>query len=117
MRRFATSIGLRQHWRIGRIPNTASNIHDTALCHYRKGSRVLSRSGESFVLSDLQRLDPVNNNWFRENSVVALAGRCLLDVLEYLRADPKFPGRFRVVTTPPLDSACLSLSFGQIAAT
>jgi nucleoside phosphorylase len=70
---------------------------------------MLSRASESFLLSELQQVglgvseqqqQKVNPKyaWFRDNSNAALAGRCLLDVLEYLRADPKIPGRFRHVT-------------------
>ncbi|MEW6642361.1 MAG: hypothetical protein AB1586_17780 [Pseudomonadota bacterium] len=44
-------------------------------------------------LSDL-RSDPIQTNWFEEDSPKGLAGRCLLDAVEYLHATPKIPGRF-----------------------
>jgi nucleoside phosphorylase len=59
---------------------------------------MLSHSSHSFFISDLQELDAANNNWFREDSVQALAGRSLLDALEYLRSIPAFPSRFSELT-------------------
>jgi hypothetical protein len=56
------------------------------------------QSNGLLLLSSLRDADPPNNSWFTEKSPTALAGRCLLDVLEYLRTDPKLPGRFRHVT-------------------
>jgi len=44
-------------------------------------------------LSELHS-DPVRTNWFEEDSRKGLAGRCLLDAVEYLHATPKIPGRF-----------------------
>ncbi|HYN79862.1 MAG TPA: 5'-methylthioadenosine/S-adenosylhomocysteine nucleosidase [Gemmatimonadaceae bacterium] len=72
---------------------------------------MLTRTFDPFTLSDLQRNNPAENNWFSEHSSTALAGRCLLDVLEYLRAVPNFPGRFREVAnahTIRLTCRCLS---------
>jgi nucleoside phosphorylase len=59
---------------------------------------VASQTAELFKLSDLQELDSANYNWFSEDSPPALAGRCLLDVLQYLRDIPRYPGRFRELT-------------------
>jgi nucleoside phosphorylase len=58
---------------------------------------VHSQTPELF-LSHLQELDPDSNSWFNAKRPHALAGRCLLDTLEYLRANPKYPGRFQHVT-------------------
>jgi hypothetical protein len=51
--------------------------------------------GQRFILKDLVDATDGQGDWFSEHSNRALAGRCLLDVLEYLRAHPKFPGEFR----------------------
>ena len=64
-----------------------------------------------FSLSDLQQLDPERNRWFNAKTPQALAGRCLVDILEYLRADPRYPGRFRHVTNAhAIRLACQLLS-------
>ena len=55
---------------------------------------MLLHSSQLFLLSDLQKLDAADNNWFSEDSITALAGRCLLDTLEYSRSITRFPGRF-----------------------
>jgi nucleoside phosphorylase len=59
---------------------------------------MLSQNSESLLLSDLQNVAPEDNKWFDEQSPIAMAGRCLLDVLEYVRANPNVPGRFDQVT-------------------
>jgi nucleoside phosphorylase len=59
---------------------------------------MLSRTPDQFSLSNLKDLDPAGLNWFSEKSPAALAGRCLLDALEYLRAVPPFSAEFREVT-------------------
>ena len=51
------------------------------------------------TLSALQALDPSGNAWFGDDTPRALAGRCLLDAIEYLRHLPKFRARFREVAT------------------
>jgi nucleoside phosphorylase len=43
-----------------------------------------------FFTSDLHAYGIGNTSWFDENSPRALAGRCLLDALEYLRTAPKY---------------------------
>lgn len=48
-----------------------------------------------FTIAYLQSLVTPNGAWFKENSPEALAGRCLLDSMEYLRADLTIPGQFR----------------------
>ena len=53
------------------------------------------RDEQRFILLDDLRETPVGiTNWFKENSPKGLAGRCLADAIEYLRASPKLPGRF-----------------------
>jgi nucleoside phosphorylase len=72
---------------------------------------MFSRTPASFTLSDLQRCNPANNNWFAEDSPAALAGRCLLDAMEYLRTISSLPGRFVQLTnahTIRLVCRCLS---------
>ena len=59
---------------------------------------MLSRNPDSISLSNLKDIDPANLNWFGETSRTALAGRCLLDALQYLRAIPSFSAQFREVT-------------------
>jgi nucleoside phosphorylase len=59
---------------------------------------MLSRSSDYFVLDDLKKLDKAKHAWFDDKEDDARAGRCLLDVLEFLRADLKLPGRFRQLT-------------------
>jgi nucleoside phosphorylase len=51
--------------------------------------------GQMFTLKDVKDAAEGQGNWFSEQSKHALAGRCLLDATEYLRAHPKFPGQFR----------------------
>lgn len=72
---------------------------------------MLSRNPDSISLSNLKDIDPANFNWFGETSRTALAGRCLLDALQYLRAIPSFSAQFREVTnahTIRLVCQCLS---------
>ncbi len=57
-----------------------------------------AQSIDPILLSTLRDINPAKYSWFTEKSPAALAGRCLLDALEYLRTDPKLPGRFRHVT-------------------
>src|ERR1700749_1392006 len=52
-----------------------------------------SRRPTVFFTSDLHAYGIGNTAWFDEDSPRALAGRCLLDALEYLRSAPKFPAR------------------------
>jgi nucleoside phosphorylase len=59
---------------------------------------VSSQRTDLFFITDLQALDPGNHNWFGDDSLTAMSGRCLLDVLEYLRRIPAFPERFRDLT-------------------
>jgi len=64
-----------------------------------------------FFVSDLKKDDDPKTYWFSENSRRGLAGRCLLDVLEYLYAVPNVPRRFWHVTnahTIRLACHCLS---------
>jgi len=49
------------------------------------------RRPSAFFTADLHAYGIGNSAWFDENSPRALAGRCLLDALEYLRTAPKFP--------------------------
>ena len=57
-----------------------------------------AQSIDPILLSTLRDINPAKYSWFTEKSPAALAGRCLPDALEYLRTDPKLPGRFRHVT-------------------
>lgn len=56
-----------------------------------------SHTSDLFTLSDLQDVSREDFSWFSERSAKALVGRCILDTLEYLRSDNKFPGRFTEV--------------------
>lgn len=60
---------------------------------------MLPRSPDLFTVSNLKDLDPAKFNWFSENGAdpTALAGRCLLDTMEYLRAIPGFSAQFREI--------------------
>jgi nucleoside phosphorylase len=72
---------------------------------------MLSRNPDPFSLSNLKDLDPTGFNWFGEKSPMALAGRCLLDVLEYLRAIPPFTAQFReVINAHTIRLVCHCLS-------
>jgi nucleoside phosphorylase len=83
---------------------------------------MLSRNPDLISLSNLKDLDPASFNWFGEATSTALSGRCLLDVLEYLRAIPPFSAQFRQVTNAHavrLACRCLSdedLQAGKILA-
>ncbi|GLH78816.1 hypothetical protein SSBR45G_37250 [Bradyrhizobium sp. SSBR45G] len=54
---------------------------------------MVSRHPPVFFTSDLHRYGIGNTSWFDDNSPRALAGRCLVDALEYLRASPKFAAK------------------------
>ena len=72
---------------------------------------MFSPAAASFTLLDLKQSNPASNNWFADRSPNALAGRCLLDAMEYLRTIPTFPGRFTQLTnahTIRLLCCCLS---------
>jgi hypothetical protein len=72
---------------------------------------MLSRNPDLCSLSNLKDLDPDEFNWFGEKSAPALAGRCLLDVLEYLRAIPSFTAQFReVINAHTIRLVCHCLS-------
>jgi nucleoside phosphorylase len=55
---------------------------------------MISRSPPAIFISDLRNAGTGNTNWFEENSPRGLAGRCLLDALEYLHTAPKYPARY-----------------------
>ena len=55
---------------------------------------MLSISNDVFTVADLIGRRPENQR-FNGKSRQFLAGRCLLDAVEYLRVDPKFPATFR----------------------
>jgi nucleoside phosphorylase len=72
---------------------------------------MLLRTPDLLPISNLVDIDPANNRVFRDKEKSALAGRCLLDTLEYLRAIPQYSGQFRQVTnahTIRLACCCLS---------
>jgi len=54
---------------------------------------VVSRHPPVFFTSDLHGYGIGNTSWFDDDSPRALAGRCLLDSIEYLRTAPKFPAK------------------------
>ncbi|NPU64806.1 hypothetical protein HL667_07375 [Bradyrhizobium sp. 83012] len=54
---------------------------------------MVSRHPPVFFTSDLHGYGIGNTSWFDDNSPRALAGRCLIDALEYLRTSPKFAAR------------------------
>jgi nucleoside phosphorylase len=55
---------------------------------------MFTRKPELILLSDLKDSDDSETNWFTEESPKGLAGRCLLDAIEYLHSAPKLPARF-----------------------
>jgi nucleoside phosphorylase len=55
---------------------------------------MLNRHPDLIPLSDLKDPDDTDTNWFTEESPKGLAGRCLLDAIEYLHSAPKLPARF-----------------------
>jgi nucleoside phosphorylase len=55
---------------------------------------MFTRNPQFILLSDLKDPDNPDTNWFTEESPKGLAGRCLLDAMEYLHAAPKLPARF-----------------------
>src|SRR4051812_31946909 len=54
---------------------------------------VISRHPPVFFTSDLHAYGIGNTSWFDDDSPRALAGRCLIDALEYLRTSPKFAAK------------------------
>lgn len=58
---------------------------------------MLSLSTHLFYLADLKNLKD-ENRCFGDSSVPYLAGRCILDALEYLRVDLKWPAQFGQLT-------------------
>ncbi|BAM87347.1 conserved hypothetical protein [Bradyrhizobium oligotrophicum S58] len=54
---------------------------------------MVSRHPPVFFTSDLHGYGIGNTSWFDDNSPRALAGRCLVDALEYLRTAPKFAAK------------------------
>ncbi|MGJ5176602.1 hypothetical protein ACQR16_06650 [Bradyrhizobium oligotrophicum] len=54
---------------------------------------MVSRHPPVFFASDLHGYGIGNTGWFDDNSPRALAGRCLVDALEYLRTSPKFAAK------------------------
>lgn len=75
---------------------TASRFNEQRISTAGRSGHALANHGIPFYLSELEEFDP-SNSWFKEDTTTGLTGRCLLDVLEYLRVDPKYPGRFRHV--------------------
>jgi nucleoside phosphorylase len=72
---------------------------------------MLLRTPDLLLISSLVEIDPAKNLAFRDKEKSALAGRCLLDTLEYLRAIPQYSAQFRQVTnahTIRLACRCLS---------
>ncbi|MGJ4927076.1 hypothetical protein ACQR1I_03625 [Bradyrhizobium sp. HKCCYLS2038] len=54
---------------------------------------MISRHPPVFFTSDLHGYGIGNTGWFDDATPRALAGRCLLDALEYLRTSPKFAAK------------------------
>ncbi len=54
---------------------------------------MISRHPPVFFTSDLHGYGIGNTSWFDDDSPRALAGRCLIDALEYLRTSPKFAAK------------------------
>ena len=52
------------------------------------------RKAELILISELKDPENPDTNWFTEESAKGLAGRCLLDAIEYLHSAPKLPARF-----------------------
>ncbi|HEV8068381.1 MAG TPA: hypothetical protein VGP76_11645 [Planctomycetaceae bacterium] len=76
---------------------------------------MLLRNMEMFTLEDVKRATTEPSNWFGEQSKKALAGRCLLDSVEYFLTHPKFPAQFRQVVnahTIRLITVCLARQGG-----
>ena len=55
---------------------------------------MLSRNPGVIFISDLRLSGLPNSHWFEEDSPRGLAGRCLVDAIEYLHSVPKYPARF-----------------------
>lgn len=55
---------------------------------------MISRSPPAVFVEDLRKSGTGNSNWFNENSPRGVAGRCLLDAIEYLHTAPKYPARY-----------------------
>jgi nucleoside phosphorylase len=52
------------------------------------------RNPVAIFVSDLRDSEIANSHWFEENSPRGMAGRCLVDAMEYLHSIQKFPARF-----------------------
>src|SRR5258708_3461283 len=74
---------------------TSTRSHNTC---FLRDEKMLVRTPDLFSIADLVQIDRAKNTSFRDQEQPELAGRCLLDVLEYLRAIPQFTGQFRQVT-------------------
>jgi hypothetical protein len=70
-----------------------------------------SRNPSSFLLSQIKAPNSTNEAWFQEETERGLAGRCLLDILEYLHVVQMFPGRFwHVINAHTIRLVCTCLS-------
>src|SRR5262245_12130896 len=68
-----------------------------------------------FTLQDLRNVSDGSGNWFGEHTPAALAGRCLLDTVEYIRAQREATGLFMQVKNAHairLTAKCLSQQGG-----
>ena len=54
---------------------------------------MFARKPDLILISDLKDQENPDTNWFSEESPKGLAGRCLLDAMEYLHSAPKLPAR------------------------
>ncbi|MCP3394924.1 5'-methylthioadenosine/S-adenosylhomocysteine nucleosidase [Bradyrhizobium sp. CCGB12] len=55
---------------------------------------MFARKSDLVLISNLKDQQDPDTNWFTEESPKGLAGRCLLDAIEYLHSAPKLPARF-----------------------
>ncbi|MGY4198939.1 hypothetical protein ACVIM9_008280 [Bradyrhizobium sp. USDA 4520] len=55
---------------------------------------MFARKSDLVLMSALKDQQDPDTNWFTEESPKGLAGRCLLDAIEYLHSAPKLPARF-----------------------
>lgn len=72
---------------------------------------MLALTSQLFTIKDLQNIAGPSGAWFSDKSPQALVGRCLVDAMEYLRADPRFPGQYSEVANAHavrLVALCLS---------
>jgi nucleoside phosphorylase len=77
---------------------------------------MFTQSAQLFLISDLKKLDSARNNWFDDDSVPAMAGRCLLDAIEYIRSVPPFPLQFHeLVNAHAIRLICRYLSDKSVA--